>query len=56
MKILGFLIIVAMLLYTFDNRRRIKALETVAAYGTYPSDVFPDDPRHNPHWYDVFLP
>ena len=56
MKIVGVLIIVAMLLYTFDNRRRIKTLETVAEYGTYPSDVFPDDPRHNPHWYDIFLP
>ena len=32
--------------YSVETRIKFRQLETEFKYGTYPSDVFPDDPRH----------
>jgi len=34
--------------YSVETRIKYRELETEVHYGTFPSDVFPDDPRHGP--------
>jgi hypothetical protein len=34
--------------YSVETRIKYRELETEVFYGTYPSDSFPDDPRHKP--------
>lgn len=43
--------------YSIDTRIKVKDLETELHYGTYPSDMFPDDPRHKPdkNWWEYIF-
>jgi hypothetical protein len=34
--------------------KKLENLTLESKYGTYPSESFPNDPRHKPeHWYDI---
>jgi len=39
---------------TCDISKRLSTLELEVRYGTYPSEMFPADPRHEPaKWYEI---
>lgn len=41
------------LMWACETSHRLKELELEVKYGTYPSDTFPQDPRHQPvGWLD----
>ena len=43
--------------YSVNTRMQFVELRTEVLYGTYPSPMFPDDPRHEPAlpwWHYIF--
>jgi len=46
MEVFILLLLVANIALTIDTRQKVADLDTRVRYGTIPSDVFPNDPRH----------